>query len=103
MTLSPKENFHGAASSWSERPASAARHLAASSSKVARAAAREDGGAEGGDRRDVHGQLAERRGFGVRLEVGLVFRDASEDAAGHGDLHVVVLKENISDGHVVPL
>ena len=62
----------------------------------------EDGFAEDGQRGDVHGEFAERHGLVVTLEVGIVFGDALEDAAGHGDFDVVVLEEEFSGGHGFP-
>lgn len=54
----------------------------------------EDGGA-------VHGEFAERHGLVVTLPVVLAFGDAFERAAGVGDFGVVVLEEDLGDGHLV--
>jgi hypothetical protein len=61
----------------------------------------DDVGAEARHRGAVHGEFPETHGLVMTLPVVFAFGDALEGAASVGDLDVVVLEENFSDGHKV--
>jgi hypothetical protein len=107
MTWSPKENFQGSAVGGvgiegGERGIAGGEGLVGplvAGIGHVETGGGEDGLAEEGQGGDVHGELAERHGFFMTLEVGLVFGDAREDFAGHCHFDVVVLEEEFCGGH----